>query len=169
MKVSRWDPPSYSAYEEWKTICPEMTYRRAEPDEFCGLLPSSLLEKASSVFAMGSASPRASVFLANLNRVDTAGSAIDQEPYLVVFDHRTCTASGLFVHHGDWAGRTTKPDRGFWEAVSASGILVHYPLVEMPVPESGSIRELRTDSSHSQAFRVALGSLFEDPEEELGG
>ena len=122
------------------------------------ILPEGLLSKTNSVFAMASGSPSATVFMANLNRVDTSASAIDQEPYIVVFDHDDSAASGGFVHHGPWEGRTTSPDEGFFAAITASGIQAHYPLQEMPTASSGNIDDLCVDSQGA-AWWTALSSL----------
>ena len=108
MKFSRYDP-HYSSYQRWKDICPEGTWRTdVEPDSLYGFIPDDLLRKANSVFVLSSASPEATAFIANLNRVDMPAKELDQHPYIAVFGHKDCSASGGFVDHGHWCGRTTK-------------------------------------------------------------
>jgi hypothetical protein len=109
---------------------------------------------------MASGSPQASVFVTNLNRVDIPDSAVDQQPYIITFSHNDSTASGGFVHHGDWAGRTDKPGRSFFDAISASGIQAYYPLKEMPITASGCLADLEVDSQ-KEAFWKALSLLEE--------
>jgi hypothetical protein len=87
---------------------------------------------------MASASANVSVFVANINRVDKPASALDQEPFIAVFDHSAYAASGGFVHHGDWPRRTTLPGKQFFDGISASGIQAYYPLAEMPTASSGN-------------------------------
>jgi hypothetical protein len=70
---------------------------------------------------MCSGSPYTSTFIANLHRVDAPAKTIDQEPYIVAFDHAASTASAGFVHHGEWQRRTTLPDQAFFDAIAASG------------------------------------------------
>lgn len=112
---------------------------------------------------MASGSLPASVFVANLNRVDKPASAIYQEPYILAFDHSASAANGGFVHHGDWQGRTTHPDEGFFAAIAASGIQAHYPLQEMPTAGSGYIDDVAVDSQKA-AFWTALSALRNDDE-----
>ena len=157
MKFSRNDP-SYEAYDTWKSICSEGVWKEIEPGMLSGLIPSGLLDKTNSVFVMASGSPQVSAFVANLNRVDMSSSAIDQEPYIAVFDHSASTASGGFVHHGNWHGRTTNPDKDFFDAITASGIQAYYPLEEMPTTGSGLIEDLKADSQ-KQAFWNAFTQL----------
>lgn len=160
MKFSRHDP-DYTAYTQWNGICPEGYWIKASPDAFSGLIPAALLNKANSVFVMASGSPPASVFVANINRVDfSSGSAIDQEPYIVAFNHSASAASGGFVHHGHWDNRTTYPDADFFAAISASGIQAHYPLSQMPTAGSGNLSELQVDSQNA-AFWKSLEALRE--------
>ena len=157
MKFSR-DDTTYDSYSRWKRISEEGTWHIVPPSKLSGLIPDDLLNKANSVMIMSSASPQGSVFVANINRVDRPASAIDQEPYSAVFDHGASTASGGFVHHGNWTGRTDKPGPGFFSAIAASGIDVYYPLKEMPTSGSGLLKELRVDSQ-IKAFWNSLSAL----------
>jgi hypothetical protein len=158
MKFSRQDPP-YDTYEKRHDICQEGTWIKVSPDKLNEIVPASpLLAKANSVFVMASASASISVFVANINRVDFPASAIDQEPYVAVFDHSTTAASGGFVHHGGWPQRTTLPGKGFFDGLSASGIQAYYPIAEMPLATSGYLNELKVDSQNG-AFWAALSAL----------
>lgn len=158
MKFSRHDPP-YDAYQQWSSICSEMTWKKVSPDVLSGVVPASpLLNKAHSVLVMASASGNYSVFVANINRVDTAASAVDQEPYIAVFDHSASSASGGFVHHGSWRGRTTLPGKAFFDGISASGIQTYFPLSENPIGASGHLNELTIDSQNT-AFWAAFSGL----------
>ena len=159
MKFARYDLP-YDSYSRWKDTCPEGTWRTITPSALEGLFPEDLLSKTNSLLVMASGSLQASVFVANLNRVDIPDSAIDQQPYIVAFSHSSSTASGGFVHHGDWVGRTDRPGRGFFDAISASGIQAYYPLQEMPNAASGYLADLRVDSQ-KEAFWKALSLLEE--------
>ncbi len=158
MKFGRQDP-TYNAYAEWREICPEGTWKSVSPDTLGAIIPASpLLNKANSVLVMASASATYSVFVANMNRVDTPASAIDQEPYIAVFDHSASAASGGFIHHGNWPNRTTLPGKGFFNGISASGIQAYYPLAQMPTAGSGYLNALTVDSQNA-AFWVALSEL----------
>ena len=145
MKFSRNDRP-YDEYPEWSGICSEGIWKTTEPSVFSRLIPESLLSQKNSAFVMGSGTPHASVFIANLSRVDRPASEIDQEPCVVAFDHAASTASGGSVHHGNWQGRTTSPGQDFFDAMTASGIQAYYPLAEMPAATSGFIDNLAVNS-----------------------
>jgi hypothetical protein len=163
MKFNRHDRP-YSEYETWRAICPEGAWKKVAPQLFQGLLPKALLAKTNSVFVMASGSPQSSVFVANLNRVDEPASAVDQEPYVVAFDHSTSAASGGFIHHGDWLDRTTEPGDVFFGAIAASGIQAHYPLSTMPRAGSGLIENLQVHSQ-SEAWWASVSALGGEKEE----
>lgn len=159
MRFSRYDP-TYDSYSQWNQISEEGTWHIVPPSTLSGLIPGDLLNKANSVMVMASASPQGSVFVANINRVDRPASAIDQEPYIAVFNHSMSSTSGGFVHHGNWDGRTDKPEPDFFTAISASGIDTYYPLKEMPTSGSGLLKELDVDSQN-KAFWSSLSALMD--------
>ena len=159
IRFSRMDP-SFTSYADWNARCPEGIWRVVPPDEVRGLLPSGPpLEKCNRVFIMASGSPQVSAFMVNLHRVDFPDKAVDQEPFVVVFDHETCSASGGIVHHGNWKGRTEYPDEGFFAALAASGIQAYFPLKEVPTAGSGRIEDLPVDSSQLSAYWAGLIQL----------
>jgi hypothetical protein len=112
---------------------------------------------------MSSGNPSVSVFVANINRVDMPASAVDQQPYIIAFDHVASAASGGFLHHGNWLNRTDYPGRGFFDLISASGITTYYPLSEMPTAASGLLDDLKTDSQRA-AFWNTFSALQESGE-----
>jgi hypothetical protein len=152
--------PGYDSYNTFTRLCKEGTWQVLnQPNQLSGIIPEDLLKKAHSIVLMSAASsPQQSVFVANINRVDKPASAVDQEPFIAVFDHSSTTASGGFVHHGNWPGRTDKPGPAFLTAIAASGINTHFPLSEMPTSGSGLLNELKVDSQN-QAFWTALSAL----------
>ncbi len=79
---------------------------------------------------------------------------------IVAFDHRAQAASGGFVEHGAWDGRTERPSSAFFDLIAASGIMSYYPLAEEPVAPSGNLKDLSVDS-HRDAFWTAVRSLTE--------
>src|SRR5579872_3050739 len=81
-------------------------------------------EKLDSALIMSSTGPQGTVFLGvNALRVDSKARAIDEEPFGVAILSTGHMESGVFLHHGDWPGRTrTVVPNGFWDAVVASGV-----------------------------------------------
>lgn len=156
MKFTRLDP-SYTTYNQWTGIAREGTYQVVAPSTLSGLIPDPLLSKSNSVLVMASASGAYSVFVANLNRVDVADNAIDQHPYIAVFNHSASAASGGFVDHGDWDGRTDYPGTGFFDVISASGMDTYYPLRQMPTSTSGALESLGANSQNAAFWRALSG------------
>jgi hypothetical protein len=159
MKFERFDMP-YATFEDWAALCPEEQYRVVDPSVLPAGLPSTLLAKFNSVVLMSSGSPAATVFVANGLRVDAAASAVDEEPYIIAFEHATSSASGGFIHHGDWPGRTSYARPEFFTAIAASGMAAHYPIAERPTAASGLLANLPR-GSHSEAFWRSLRLLRE--------
>ena len=56
------------------------------------------------------------------NRVDYKDQRIDIEPFGLIVHSTGPSSSGVFLHHGNWEGRTEPPPAGFWDTVSQSGI-----------------------------------------------
>ncbi len=157
MKFTRYDP-SYDSYPRWQALSTEGSFHVVAPSAVAGLLPNGLIAKSNSILVMASGSANVSVFVANINRVDMPASAIDQQPYIVAFDHSASAASGGFIDHGDWANRTDRPGSDFFKLISASGIAAYYPLATMPSAASGPLDELHIDSQKS-AFWKTLSAL----------
>ena len=158
LEFNRYSPSSYTAYEMWSRLAPEGTYRNVPLSAMAGLLPQNLLAKANSILLQASASGIRSYFVANINRVDTPTSAVDQQPYIVEFDHDALSTYGGFLDHPDWLGRTSKQSQDFFNHIAASGTGACYPLSEMPTSDSGSLDDLRV-SSQCAAFRNAFSAL----------
>jgi superfamily II DNA/RNA helicase len=91
-------------------------------------------------------------------RVDSPARAIDIEPFGLIVHSTGPSASGVYIHHGDWEGRTRRPPPGFWEKVSRSGIGGYYltsppwglregTLAQLPKGDRGAfdaiVREIR--------------------------
>ena len=136
---------SYAEYEAWRAICPEGHWKRLSPSALRGRLPDNLLDKTNAVFLLSSASPDVSAFVVNINRVEPSASAIDQEVFVMTFDHSASAAEGYFVHHGQGQGRTVQPGSTFFAAVAASGVEHHYPYQHMPPGSSGVLSDLVAD------------------------
>ena len=133
---------TYADYQEWREICAEGHWKRLSPSALRGRLPDDLLDKTNAAFVLSSASPAVSAFVVNINRVEPSASAIDQEAYVITFDHSASAVEGYFVHHGLWPGRTIRPGSSFFEAVTASGIEHYYPYQHMPPGSSGVLSDL---------------------------
>jgi hypothetical protein len=95
-------------------------------------LPAALREKLDSAVLIVSPSVRGTTTLVcNASRIDFGDRAIDQEPFAVVVYPEGTSSGGVFVHHGEWLGRTSPPSAEFWQQVQGSGVgnyfLAHPP------------------------------------------
>jgi len=151
-------PIDYNTYEQWSGLTPENSYTNVHPTKLAGLLPSGLLPKCQPGMIMASASGDSTIFVANLNRVDIRDSAIDQQPIIAIFNHTSALATGGFLEHGNWSGRTYHPGEGFFAHIRLSGTGARYPLSQIPFNESGSLEEL-AGSSNELAFRYSVSAL----------
>ena len=156
-----WFDISNENRNKWEGICPPGEYRIVTGSSvfsvLSGVLPEDLIGKYNSVFIAGSATLDGNVyFMANGNRVDNSGSAIDQMPFGIAFIGNSTSGSGCLIQHGNWVNRTTKPSQEFWDQIKNSGTASYYPLSELPSEPSGKLIDLKIDSQN-----VAFGKLVE--------
>ncbi len=93
----------------------------------------------------------------NALRVDPKAGAIDQEPFGVAVLPSGASTGGMFLHHGNWEGRTAPPPQGFWEVVIASGVGNYF----YSNPPSGlTIGPLELlPHGHAEAFAAVVSRL----------
>ncbi|WP_337173499.1 hypothetical protein [Paludisphaera sp.] len=151
--------------QELKRLCPadesEPWYRVIPQEQIPSVFPASFRSKLDHAVIMGSGDANGMTYLVvNAQRIDEKASAIDQEPFGMVFDNGVASESGVFVHHGDWAGRTESGvPPAFWDHVSASGIGNFYPPPSLPPNASGSLQDLEM-TSNMHAFNQTLKKLL---------
>ena len=136
-------------------------YRVISQEQIPSVFPEAFRAKMDHAVIMGSGDASGKVFLVcNCHRVDRKALAIDQEPFAVVFDSDMPSESGVFIHHGDWQGRTeSEVPPEFWSHVDASGIGDYYPPPSLPPNSSGSLHDLAS-SSNLNAFSQSLKTML---------
>lgn len=157
-----WFSISQENRSKWEEICPPNEYRvisgSAMPS-LSAILPSELTNKYHSVVIAGSAVAGGTVYyMANGNRIDTSGSAIDQMPFGLAFVGQNASGSACLIQHGDYENRTTYPPIDFWTQVRESGIYKYYPLQELPINTAGKLSEL-TVKSQLEAFEILRSQI----------
>ena len=157
MKFTRSDP-DYSSHLLWRDICLEGRYAVVGPSALTGLVAKGLLERANNIVVMTAASGQYSVIVANVNRVDLRDSSMDQNPYVAVYDHAASSASGGYLDHGDWQGRSDPVDSMLLAGIAASGISAYYPLGHVPPTPNGALGDLAVGSQNA-AFWAAFRAL----------
>lgn len=87
------------------------------------VFPGSFRQKIDSAVSVSAPTSTGGVYLAySANRVDYKSQKIDIEPFGLIVHSTGPSSSGVFLHHGDWDGRTESPPDGFWDTTSRSGI-----------------------------------------------
>ena len=157
MKFTRSDP-EYPSHIRWRDVCCEDHYAVVPPSELRGLMADGLLDKANNVVVMSAASGPYTVVVANVNRVDLPASSVDQNPYIAVYDHAASSASGGYLHHGDWDGRSDTIDPMLMAGIAVSGISAYYPIGHVPLGMNGALSDLAVNSQNT-AFWVAFREL----------
>jgi hypothetical protein len=151
---------------EIKSLCPsdpsEPWFKVIPQEQIPGVFPESFRAKLDHAVVMGSGDANGMVYLViNAQRVDQKATAIDQEPFGIVFDNGMPSESGVFIHHGGWHGRTESGvPPAFWNHVAASGIGNYYPPPSLPPDSAGSLHDLGS-SSNLKAFNQTLKTMLE--------
>lgn len=158
-KKYSWFDTSKEKRDIWEQLCPADQYRVLVPTDVPSIIPRQLLAKACSVLIVGSGSVHGQIlYMANILRVDNSASAIDQEPFGIVFQGNAPASSGCLLHHGNWTGRTTYPPPDFWQTLATSGIDQRYPFESLPSSPAGPITDLHVPSQHG-AFQALIFKL----------
>ena len=118
-----WIQISTSQKDEISKYGTEPGWRYLPAESIPSVFPQDFRDKMeSAVLVVAPTSTGGTYLMFNARRVDTNAAAIDQEPFGVVVHSTGPASSGMFLHHGSWAGRTTKPPLVFWDRVEESGV-----------------------------------------------
>lgn len=142
MEFSAYDRP-YQEFSLWEGFCPPGEWCRLPASAFSGIFADDLLAKTNGVLLLSSDAGDVVTYVADILRIDVPASAIDQEPFILGFDHSVSSAFGYFIHHGGWDGRSINPGSTFFDAVEASGIDHYYPYSFIPPGKSGPMSDIR--------------------------
>lgn len=152
-----WFPITQESRNKWEEICPPNEFRvisGSAMQSLSTILPPELTNKYHSVLIAGSPVGGGTVYyMANGNRIDASGSAIDQMPLGIAFVGYNASGSACLIQHGDYENRTTYPPVDFWTKVKQSGIYIYYPLQELPKKSAGKLSELKV-KSQLEAFEI---------------
>lgn len=147
---------------KWEAICPPYEFRvisGSSMQNLSTILPPELTNQYHSVVIAGSPVAGGTIYyMANGNRIDASGSAIDQMPFGLAFVGQNASGSACLIQHGDYKNRTTYPPADFWAQVRQSGIYNYYPLQELPVKSAGKLSELNV-KSQLEAFEILRAQI----------
>ena len=150
MKFCDWHP-EYADWEWLRNLCPPGQYCKVESDKFARQNPSGLQAKLLESVVMTADSGATSVVCVNHFRLDR--NEVDQHPWVGVFDHKNKMATGGFLEHGNWKGRTQELTVKYGKDVAASGI-ANYVSYDVPA-SSGFLTDLK-GSSNLDALQTSL-------------
>ena len=104
--------------------------------ELPSVFPSAYRAKMDSALAIGVPTSTGGTYLVfSARRIDRPAGAIDIDPFGLIVHSTGPSASGVYLHHGGWEGRTQLLPP-FWQEVSRSGVGSYY-LSQAP----GGLRE----------------------------
>lgn len=129
----------------WSAICPPNEYRLITGDKAyeLGIIPTGMTNVNSVAVGASGSTAGTIMFFANFFRVDK--TAIDQEPYIELFENGS-THSSIYgiLHHADFSGRTEILGGLELAKIAASGSTVDIQFTAKPENDAGTLDELRS-------------------------
>src|SRR5205807_1591450 len=101
------------------------TWRVMPGSQLPTVFPGAFRAKIESALVIGAPTSTGGTYLVfSAHRLDRPASAIDIEPFgLIVHATSGPSASGVYIHHGNWKRRTRPaPPLSFWSNVTQSGV-----------------------------------------------
>ena len=153
-----WFQLSPVQYSELSLVVPSSTWRLIPQAELPSVFPPTFRQKIDSAIMVSTPTSTGGLYLAySAHRVDFKARQIDIEPFGLVVHSSGQGTSGVFLHHGDWEGRTAPPPADFWDAVTETQ-LGDYFLSNPPAGlRAGSIQQL--PRGHRGAFESVIKEI----------
>lgn len=163
INVPVWIPLTNDRVEDLTSIVPDPSFYAwkpgAEAPDWVPFKP-----KLVDMICLRSDTASGFFFMADFRRLDrdprTGLWVLDQEPFLLAVLPTTSLSlsSGVYIHHGDWRGRTQIIPTEVVSAFLGTPVASLYPLPQAPPSTYGPISELER-STWAEAFRVGLKRL----------
>ena len=133
-------------------------WRVLSQNQIPSVFPESLRTKIDSALIItADTSTGGSYLVINSLRVDSKANAIDMEPFGLIINSTGASSSAVFLHHGNWDGRTQEAPSSFWDDVERNGI-GNLLSARAPVGQtSGLLEDLSYD--HSGAFKNIISEI----------
>lgn len=130
--------------EQWLDYCGGwMRYKLENASELPDWMPNSLTAKFNSATVGCSGNNEVSVFILTGYRIDE--DAIDEHPYVVVFQPGEKEAYSGFIHHADYEGRTTEIPLEMEKLMRKSGVEVEFNFKRKPSRNKGTLEDLKEE------------------------
>ena len=144
--------------EKLSRCVPTPGWRVVPQAELPTIFPESFRKKVDSALLISAPTSTGGTYLAySANRIDFRDRAVDIEPFGLIVHSTGASTSAVFLHHGDWEGRSENPPATFWDDVSRSGIGYYYH-----TNPPGGLREGALDQlpkGHRGAFEALIGEI----------
>lgn len=155
--------------ESWITLSPD---ERADLDRFLSgpgwqvvsqsvlpvVFPGPLRDKVDSALVVNEPTSTGGRYLVvSALRPDPSDDAIDIEPFGLIVHSTGASSSGVFLHHGEWEGRSQSAPPDFWQGVQQHGVGDYF----LTKPPSGLMTGSLAESplEHRGAFDAVVGAL----------
>ena len=123
MTKPNWFSLSVDQQDELGLIVPSSRWRIIPRTGLPSVFPETFRERIDSAIVVSTPTSTGGVYLAySANRVDLKDRRIDIEPFGLIVHSTGPSTSGVFLHHGNWPGRTAEAPESFWDLVKESGI-----------------------------------------------
>ena len=133
-------------------------WRVLSRDALLSVFPARLRSKIDSALAITAETTTGGTYLVfSALRVDSKDRALDMEPFGLIVHSTGPGSTGVFLHHGEWEGRTEPAPPDFWYEVHAYGIGDYFFARPPGSRTSGSLDELPT--KHDGAFRTVIRAI----------
>lgn len=127
-------------------------------DELPSVFPDRLRQKIdSALMATIPTSSGGMCLLISALRVDQKDRALDNEPFGLIVHSTGVSVGGVFIHHGDWEGRTQAAPADFWNVVEASGVGDYFYTSPPDGVREGTLDQLPVN--HRGAFDAVLREI----------
>ncbi len=137
------EPLSEKAQNELSEYAIVPGFRVVSAASIPSALPQRFREKIDSAVLIAEPTSTGALYLVfNNYRVDEKARAVDQEPFAVVMHTTGIGSVGMYVHHGDWPGRTFSPPPELWTNIDRYGIGNYFLSYPIGGKTSGALEEL---------------------------
>ena len=135
-------------------------YKWLASSEIPTAVPDSLRRKLTSALLMWERTGSGvTQIVCNGIRLDDKANALDQEPFGVAVYSSGVSTGGLFLHHGNWTGRTETIAPEIQSVLDSTSLGNYFPLGQVPPKSSGPLSDL-SQTSHEGAFRATISHLL---------
>lgn len=158
MTKPHWFQLSPGQQAELDLVVPSLQWRLIPQRELPSIFPTTFRQRIDSAIVVSTPTSTGGAYLAfSANRVDFKDRSIDIEPFGLIVNSTGVSSYGVFLHHGDWPGRTQPPPAQFWDRVSESGVGDYFWSNPPQGLRHGAIEQLQV--GHRNAFETLIAEI----------